>query len=74
MKACSQLCSRVRTFPTAFHSHNDSLLLLPLPVPLLPPLLLPPPQFLLSKGFKTVKNVSGGIAAYSQVDRAVPEY
>lgn len=31
-------------------------------------------QFLLSKGFKTVKNVTGGIAAYSMIDRNVPEY
>jgi rhodanese-related sulfurtransferase len=31
-------------------------------------------QFLVSKGFKTVKNVTGGIAAYSRVDRNVPEY
>lgn len=31
-------------------------------------------QFLLSRGFTNVKNVTGGIAAYSMVDRSIPEY
>lgn len=31
-------------------------------------------QFLVSQGFTNVKNVTGGIAAYSMVDRSVPEY
>uniref|UniRef100_A0A383V6H5 Peptidyl-prolyl cis-trans isomerase n=2 Tax=Tetradesmus obliquus TaxID=3088 RepID=A0A383V6H5_TETOB len=31
-------------------------------------------MFLVSQGFTNVKNVTGGIAAYSMVDRSVPEY
>eukprot|EP00879_Flechtneria_rotunda_P022071 GHRR01023286.1.p1 GENE.GHRR01023286.1~~GHRR01023286.1.p1 ORF type:complete len:158 (+),score=43.14 GHRR01023286.1:1025-1498(+) len=31
-------------------------------------------MFLVSKGFKDVKNVTGGIAAYSMIDPSVPEY
>lgn len=39
---------------------------------LLPLLLLL--QFFVSKGFTNVKNVTGGIAAYSMIDPSVPEY
>ncbi len=31
-------------------------------------------QFLVSKGFSNVKNVTGGIDAYAQIDRSVPFY
>eukprot|EP00878_Enallax_costatus_P007940 GHUV01008306.1.p1 GENE.GHUV01008306.1~~GHUV01008306.1.p1 ORF type:complete len:155 (+),score=46.89 GHUV01008306.1:216-680(+) len=31
-------------------------------------------MYLVSKGFTNVKNVTGGIAAYSMIDRNVPEY
>jgi predicted sulfurtransferase len=31
-------------------------------------------QFLLSKGFNNVKNITGGIAAYSHIDSSIPEY
>ncbi|KAF8068286.1 PpiC domain-containing protein 12 [Scenedesmus sp. PABB004] len=31
-------------------------------------------QFLVSRGFSNVKNVTGGIAAYSGIDPSVPQY
>lgn len=31
-------------------------------------------QWLLQQGFTNVRNVSGGIAAYSRIDPSVPEY
>jgi hypothetical protein len=35
---------------------------------------LPPRQLLVSRGFTNVKNVTGGIHAYSMIDPSVPVY
>jgi hypothetical protein len=50
--------------------HPDAAAAAPLP----PLLLLSASQFLVSKDFKLVKNVTGGIAAYSMIDRNIQEY
>lgn len=65
------VCAQLAAFPSANVNLTCPVFLCP--VCLLPPF-APIQQFLVSKGFKTVKNVTGGIAAYSMIDRSVPEY